>query len=357
MAVNAGLELWQLGELADPTRYHDPVVLDPDDAALDVAGLDRMVVIRAAEEKIAEMVGQGVVKCPCHLATGQEAVAVGIADVLKKGDRSFGAHRSHAHFLALGGSMRALLAEVQGKVTGASRGMGGSMHLLDVEHGLYGTVPIVAATIPLAVGAAITAKMDGGDSIAVSFFGDGATEEGVFHESLNLAASLPVPVLFVCENNLFSSHLHISLRQPRSSVARFAEANAIDWRLVDGNDLPAVRRAAREVTARMRQTSRPGFLELVTYRWKGHVGHREDEDVGVRRQHDLPQWKLRDPVSRLASALEAGGIIEPGTLNHLQRAATAQVDAVWRQASEDPFPPAEALLGTVYASSGEGVHA
>jgi len=354
-ASTEAVELWELGDLADAGRCHTPVTLDPGESTLDVRGLELMALIRAAEEKIGEMVGQGVVRCPCHLAIGQEAVAVGVAEAFRPGDRAFGAHRSHAHFLALGGSLRALLAEVQGRVTGASRGMGGSMHLLDVEHGLYGTVPIVGATIPLAVGAALTAKMDRGDNIAVSFFGDGATEEGVFHESLNLAASLQVPTLFVCENNLFSSHLHISLRQPRTSVARFAEAHAISWLRVDGNDLPAVRRATRDLTAMIRATSQPGFLELVTYRWRGHVGHRDDEDVGVHRGEDLPQWKKRDPISRLASALETAGVIERGALTRMQRAAAAEVEAVWAQAAADPFPPAEALLATVYAStSGTG---
>jgi pyruvate dehydrogenase E1 component alpha subunit len=198
------------------------------------------------------------------------------------------------------------MAEVQGKQTGASRGMGGSMHLIDRERGLYGTVPIVGGTIPIAVGAALAAKKDGKGAVAVSFFGDGATEEGVFHESVNLAAVLGLPVLFLCENNLFSSHLHIDARQPSDSVARFAEANRVPWQLVDGNDIVGCTNAVAEAVEPMRSGGGPRFIEAVTYRWRGHVGPREDEDVGVRRGEDLPLWKKRDPIRRLADAFARG---------------------------------------------------
>jgi pyruvate dehydrogenase E1 component alpha subunit len=337
-----------LGSLADASEHHDAIRLPAEDRGWLLEALGRMVVIRSAEERIGDMVAAGRVRCPCHLAIGQEAVAVGVARHLRAGDRVFGAHRSHAHYLALGGSLRRLMAEVLGKDTGASRGMGGSMHLFDREHGLMGTVPIVAATIPIAVGAGLAASMDGRGDLAVSFFGDGATEEGGFHESMNLAATHRLPVLFVCENNLFSSHLHISLRQPADGTARYAEAHRVPaWRL-DGNDIVAVSDAVAEAVASMRNGGGPAYIEAVTYRWRGHVGPREDEDVGVRRKDDLHLWKGRDPVRRLHDALVAAGECGADTLARLTAEAQADVAAAWSRAEQDPFPPADALLGRVY---------
>lgn len=338
-----------LRRLADPEEFHQPLTLPDGDLGWLHDALRRMIVVRAAEEKIGEMVEKGDIRCPCHLAIGQEAAAIGVLLQMRRGDRVFGAHRSHAHYLALGGSLHRLMAEVQGKATGASRGMGGSMHLIDIEHGLYGTVPIVGATIPIAVGAALAAKMDGCGHVAVSFFGDGATEEGGFHESMNLAAVLGVPVLFACENNLYSSHLHITLRQPRTSVARYAEAHGMPWVRVDGNDVVAVAEAARTAVDHMRAGNGPHFLELVTYRWRGHVGPREDVDVGVRRKDDLSRWKLRDPIRRLAAGLSAAGALDQRRLASYEAAARAQVEDAWAAAVRDPYPAAEALLDCVYS--------
>ena len=277
-----------LGALADSRHFHAPLALDESDVADAAMALRTMLRIRRAEERIADNVATGVIRCPCHLAIGQEAAAVGVARQLRTTDRAFGAHRSHAHFLAMGGSLEGLFAEVLGRDTGVSRGMGGSMHIRAQEVGFYGSVPIVGATIPIAVGAGLAAKMDRKGDVAVAFFGDGATEEGSFHESMNMAAVMGLPVLFVCENNLFASHLHISLRQPRDRIARFAEAHGVDSATVDGNDVVAVRRAL-EAPMRTWRAGRGGpfFLEAVTYRWRGHVGHREDLDVGVSRKDDL----------------------------------------------------------------------
>jgi pyruvate dehydrogenase E1 component alpha subunit len=337
-----------LGTLADATHHHAPLTLPAGDRAWLPEALRRMLLIRAAEERIADMVTAGKIRCPCHLAIGQEAAAVGVAHALRPSDRVFGAHRSHAHFLALGGSVHSLMAEVLGKETGASHGMGGSMHLIDRAHGLHGTVPIVGATIPIATGAGLAAKMDGKGDVAVSFFGDGATEEGVFHESMNMAAALKLPVLFVCENNLFSSHLHISLRQPDDSVARYAEAHRVPSWLVDGNDVIAVASAAREAVERMRRGEGPTFIEAVTYRWRGHVGPRDDEDVGVQRKDDLAMWRQRDPVRRLHEALIGIGDARADDLARIQREALEEVDAAWAQAEEDPFPAVKDLLTRVY---------
>jgi pyruvate dehydrogenase E1 component alpha subunit len=339
----------ELGSLADGGSCHEPLKLSEGDPSWLPGALQRMILIRATEEWIGDMVAGGHVRCPCHLAIGQEAPPVAVARHFSHSDRMFGAHRSHAHYLAVGGSVHQLMAEVQGKATGASRGFGGSMHLLDLARGFMGTVPIVGATIAIATGAGLAAKLDRRQALAVSWMGDGATEEGVFHESLNLAATMQLPVLYVCENNLFSSHLHIDLRQPSNVTARYAEAHRVPWEVLDGNDLIALDAAVSRAVSAIRAGEGPRFIEAVTYRWRGHVGPREDEDVGVKRKEDLMLWKRRDPIRRLADALIAANMLSPTTLEAMWNEARAEVAAAWEQASADPFPPTEDLLGVVYA--------
>jgi TPP-dependent pyruvate/acetoin dehydrogenase alpha subunit len=339
----------RLGKLADPLAYVAPLDIAGEDPAMLAGQLEDMLVIRTVEERIGDMVTAGKIVCPCHLGIGQEAIAVGVAAGVRKTDRIFGTHRSHSHYLALGGDVYGLLAEVLGKADGCSRGMGGSMHLHDARNGFMGSVPIVAGTVPLAVGAALAAKMDRRGDVAVVYFGDGATEEGAIHESLNLASVFKLPVLFVCENNFFSSHLQISQRQPENSTARFAAAHAVKYDILDGNDVIAVARAAGRLISRAREGGGPGYLEAVTYRWRGHVGPREDVDVGVNRSGDLASWKKRDPIRRLAEALQAGGHLGGQDLERMRHEVTQAVDNAWCRAEQAPFPPASALLGAVYA--------
>ncbi len=294
----------ELGGLADPARFREPLEITGQETAGLLHLLRSMWLIRVVEEQVAELVLAGEARTPCHLGIGQEAVAVGICAELRNTDRVFGGHRSHSQFLALGGSPFGLLAEILGRVEGVSHGMGGSMHLYGASVGFHGSVPLVGATIPIAVGAALAAQMDGGDSVAVAFFGDGACEEGVFHESLNLAVVYNLPMLFVCENNLFASHLDIQFRQPSDRVARYAEAHRIRNRTVDGNDVLAVQRAAKELIDAARAGQGPAMLEAVTYRFRGHVGPNEDIDVGVnRRMEDVEKWRQRCPIQRLSAAL------------------------------------------------------
>ena len=168
---------------------------------------------------------------------------------------------------------------------------------------------------------------------------------------MNLARVLEAPVLFLCENNLFSSHLHIALRQPTNSVARYAVAHGVPSVTVDGNDVVAVAQATAEAAALMRNRGGPFMIECVTYRWRGHVGHREDEDVGVMRKDDLAQWKGRDPIARLAASLETRGTVAAGSVARLRETVQARVDAAWEQAMNDPYPAAGALMGRVWADA------
>jgi pyruvate dehydrogenase E1 component alpha subunit len=311
--------------------------------------LNAMIRIRQSEIKIAEMRKEGHIGGPVHLGAGQEAVAVGISSHLRKSDRIFSAHRSHAHLLALGSDVRKLFAELLGKSTGLTRGMGGSMHLWDQPNGFYGSVPIVAGTVPLAVGAGLAAKMQKTGDIAVAYFGDGAAEEGVVQESLNLASQLGVPILFVCENNFFSSHMHISQRQPIQSVARFAEANNIVNEVVDGNNVIAVGEAASKLIGDSRKSNVPAFLEVVTFRHYGHVDWREDIDVGVNRSaSEVEKWKSRDPIERLKSALLKNDLLNQDELKNIYQNIDSEIESAWRAAISDPFPVTEDLLRTVY---------
>lgn len=347
------MEDFSLGMLADPTCLHGDLDLGHLDRASLVPLLETMLRIRRAEQKLAAMRKEGLVGGPVHLGVGQEAVAAGVASCLTSSDRVFGAHRSHSHLLAMGSSLHGLFAEVLGRDTGLSRGMGGSMHLWDQPRGFYGSVPIVAGTVSLAVGAGLAAKMQGTRDVAVAYFGDGAVEEGVVHESLNLARVLQAPVLFVVENNLFASHMHISLRQPGDSTARFARANSIPFEVVDGNDVLAVARSARRLVEAARAGGGPGFIEAVTYRWYGHVDWREDLDVGVDRSaENLANWRKRDPVARLARAMIAAGSVNVADVEAMESAIGRDVDSAWDRAMADPMPPPEALLERIYASRG-----
>lgn len=344
-----------LGDLADPTRYQSPIEILGRDRRVLLNMYVSMLKIRLVEQKLAQMRELGVIGGPVHLGVGQEAVAVGVSEHLRPTDRVFGAHRSHSHALALGASIEGLFAEVLGRDTGLSRGMGGSMHLWDQPHGFYGSVPIVAGTVPLAVGAALAAKMQESGDVAISYLGDGAVEEGVVHESLNLASQLRVPAIFVVENNLFASHMHMSLRQPSDSTARFADANAIRYAVVDGNDVGAVSDAAGELINLARNGEGPGFIEAVTFRWYGHVDWREDIDVGVNRApDDLENWRRRDPLQRLLAALVNQGSWTAEEARALEAVVSEEVERAWDIAIQDPYPPSEALLDRVYfKSSGE----
>jgi pyruvate dehydrogenase E1 component alpha subunit len=339
-----------LGGLADSGQYNEALQIQGCEPERLIRLLRSMLTIRIVEEHIAQLVVDGDARTPCHLGIGQEAIAVGVAEHLASTDRVFGNHRSHSQYLALGGDIYRLVAEVLGKVDGASRGMGGSMHLLGAEVGFHGSVPIVGATIPIAVGAALAARMDNKGAVAMAFFGDGACEEGVFHESLNFASVYKLPMIFVVENNLFSSHLDIQMRQPSDSVARFADAHRVPSRVLDGNDVLTVSSAAAELVGGARAGNGPGLIEAVTYRFRGHVGPNEDVDVGVRRKmHDLQAWKGRCPVQRLGRALADAKLLSLASQDTLRTEIEREVSALVERARQAPYPELSALLDLVYS--------
>ena len=311
-----------------------------------------MLRIRLFEERVAELVEAGEIKTPCHLYIGQEAIAVGVCAALERDDYVWGGHRSHGHYLAKGGDLRAMMAELHGKATGCSKGRGGSMHLVAPEVGILGTVPLVAATIPMAVGAALATQLRRDARVSVSFFGDGATEEGHFHESLNIASVYRLPVLFVCENNLYSSHMQLLERRACDNIDRAGEAHGLPGVRVDGNDVIAVYRAAAVAVERARRGEGPALLECRTYRWRGHVGASWDMDVGVKRRDEFKDWLSKDPIARAGQQLRALGAEElelDRVVHHVRR----EVDEAVTFARESPYPAVSGLLEHVYWTDGE----
>ncbi len=339
-----------LGSLADPTKYHESIMIH--DYSVDALThyLKSMITIRKVEQQLALGRKNGLIGGPVHLGAGQEAIAVGVSTSLRKTDRVFGAHRSHSHLLALNHDFYKLFAEVLGKVTGFSKGMGGSMHLWDQPNGFYGSVPIVSGTVALAVGAGLAANLQKINDVSVVYLGDGAMEEGVVHESLNFARIQKIPVIFVVENNLFASHMHVSLRQPSDMMSRFAEANSISSKLVDGNDVVAVADAASKLITAARAGEGPGFLEAVTYRWYGHVDWRDDIDVGVHRSlKEVDNWHARDPVLRLSSAMIDAKMWSNKQELILKQDLDTQITSAWEKAMNDSYPEAAVILNHVYA--------
>jgi TPP-dependent pyruvate/acetoin dehydrogenase alpha subunit len=340
-----------IGNLFNPKQFQDPILIEGEDIQILKKMLYLMILIRKIEQQLAFARKNGLVAGPVHLGVGQEAIAVGISQNLKKTDRVFGGHRSHSHLLALNPDFYKLFAEVLGKETGFSKGMGGSMHLFDQSNGFYGATPIVAGTVSLAVGAAMAAKMQNLTDIGVSYIGDGAVEEGVVHECFNLAKVLKLPVLFVIENNLFASHMHISLRQPSEATSRFAEANYIPYKTLDGNDVVAVAQNSKELIQSMRNGAGPAILELVTYRWYGHVDWREDIDVGVERSmEDVKNWKARDPICRLSQSMIHSKIWTKEEESELSNKIDTEVQTAWNKAISDPYPSKDSILKFVYSN-------
>lgn len=312
--------------------------------------LERMILIRLVEEKLADSKQKGLIGGPVHLAAGQEAIAVGIAENLTADDKAFGTHRSHAQLLAIKPSFYELFAEILGKETGLSKGMGGSMHLhLNQQDCAYfASVPIVSGTIAIAVGAAFHSKISK-RGIGVAFFGDGAVEEGIFHESLNLSRILETPMLFVVENNLFASHMHISQRQPENFTARFAEANNIGYEIIDGNNILDVYNRSKKLIDQCRKGDGPKLIELITYRHYGHVDWRKDIDVGVSRsEEDIIEWEKRDPITRLYDGMRKEELISDNEFNLITSELSDDINKAWDRALNDDFPNKDALMKRVF---------
>ncbi|XZN95158.1 MAG: thiamine pyrophosphate-dependent dehydrogenase E1 component subunit alpha [Microcoleus sp.] len=309
-----------------------------------------MLRIRLVEEKIVELYPQQEMRCPIHLSIGQEAIAAGVCATLYPTDAVFSNHRAHGHYLAAGGNLKAFLAEMYGKATGCCQGKGGSMHLIDLEAGFMGSAPIVGGTIPVAVGAALGAVMQGLNKVVVVFFGEATTEEGVFHESANFAALKNLPVVFVCENNLYSVYTGMSERQPLGrEVYALAKSHNIPSFQGDGNDVAEVYQMTAEAVQRARSGGGPTFLEFKTYRWREHCGPNYDNDLGYRTEAEFQEWKVRCPIQRTQAQLLEQGILTAQDLEEMIGVISSEVEEAVSFAKSSPFPDPQILFQHIYA--------
>jgi TPP-dependent pyruvate/acetoin dehydrogenase alpha subunit len=301
--------------------------------------------IRRVEEEIARVYPSDVIKSPVHLSIGQEAVSVGLCEALRPEDAAFGTYRSHALYLAKGGDLRAMIAELYGKQTGCAKGKGGSMHLVDVAAGVFGASAVVGTTIPHAVGYAYAVRLRREPRVVAAVFGDGALDEGVFYESLNFAALKQLPVLFLCENNGYAIHTHQRLRQRRPDACARAEALGIPAERVEDGDVLRIAERARAAAEALRAGAGPRFLECLTYRWKEHVGPGEDWGLGYRDRAEAEPWIRSDQVPRLA------GMLAPAAEARIRDEVEAEVADAFRFAEASPFPGPEELQRDVYRST------
>jgi TPP-dependent pyruvate/acetoin dehydrogenase alpha subunit len=292
--------------------------------------------IRRVEEEIARVYPSDRIKSPVHLSIGQESVSVGVCEALRPEDVVFGTYRGHALYLARGGDLRKMIAELYGKATGCAKGKGGSMHLIDVAHGVMGMSAVVGTTIANAVGYAYALKLRRRDALVASFFGDGATEEGVFAEALNFAALKKLPVLFVCENNQYAIHTHQDRRQGLPAICERARALGVPGERLDGNDVLRLVSRARESVARVRREEGPQLLEVMTYRLREHVGPGEDYHLGYRDREEAEPWIISDPVRRL------GELVPAVERARIAREVEEEIADAFAFAEASPFPePAE----------------
>ncbi|MBT9141755.1 MAG: Acetoin:2,6-dichlorophenolindophenol oxidoreductase subunit alpha [Syntrophomonadaceae bacterium] len=310
----------------------------------------QMLRIRMIEEKIAELYPEQEMRCPVHLCIGQEAVAAGVCANLSHDDYVLSNHRSHGHYLAKGGDLKAMMAEFYGKVTGCSKGKGGSMHLVDLSVGFLGATPIVGSTIPIAVGTAFGSVMRGETRVSVIFFGDAAPEEGVFHESLNFAMLKRLPVVFVCENNFYSVYSPLSVRQPEGrEIFELAKGHGIESYQGDGNDVVEVYQLAERAVRKARHGGGPTFLEFKTYRWREHCGPYYDNDLGYRAESEFQEWRRRCPIETLKERLLSSGVLCNQDIHDMVSDLDAEMEDAIVFAKESPLPEEQLLLEHIYA--------
>lgn len=319
--------------------------------ALKLKILSDLLLIRQVEETMASLYKEQEMRCPIHLSIGQEASAVGVCQALKPIDQIFSTHRCHAHYLAKGGDLNAMIAEIYGKSTGCIGGRGGSMHLMDTKKGIVSSVPIVASSIPLAVGAALSDQIDKNNRVSVAFFGDACVEEGIFHESANFASLKNLPVLFVCENNLYSVYTPIDQRQPNRPLTTLADAHGIKSLRVDGNDVIQVYEASKKAVEYCRSGQGPFFLVLDTYRWREHCGPNYDNDIGYRKEAEFLEWKKQDPLQSFISTLKSTNELNEQELLKLTTKLQNQIDEAFIFAKTSSLPSPDEVSQFTYAEN------
>ncbi|HWR39790.1 MAG TPA: thiamine pyrophosphate-dependent dehydrogenase E1 component subunit alpha [Patescibacteria group bacterium] len=313
----------------------------------------KLSLIRAVQLKIEELYHHDEMKTPVHLCIGQEAIAVGVCQALKKSDYVFSNHRGHGHYLAKGGDLRAMIAELYCKETGCSHGRGGSMHLVDVDAGLPGSSSIVAGGIPLAVGAAFSSSRKETGLVSVAFFGDGAADEGVLYESINFAVLEKLPVLFVCENNFYAVCSPIFGRHAHDGIFKRFMGMGIPCHKVDGTNVLEVYKLFRKLAADARSGDGPAFIECPAYRWRGHSGAGSDVNMGYRSQDELDLWAKRCPVESYRDFLLNKGVITVTELKNINEKVDSDIEAAFIYAQKSALPAGNDLMKWLF-SYGKG---
>ncbi len=316
------------------------------DAATRVRWFQQMVEIRRFEEKVQQLFQTGQIQGTTHLAQGQEAVSVGAIAAMEAGDVQTNTYRGHGEALALGMDHEVAFGELMGRRVGCSRGLGGSMHLIDVTKGNIGANAIVGAGLPIAVGAGMAFKLRGQANVALTFFGDGATNIGAFHESLNMAAVWRAPVVFIIANNLYGEYSPIATTTPVGDLARRADPYGMPGIIVDGQDVEAVHAAASEAVARARAGDGPSLLEMKTYRYRGHS---RSDPAKYRPAGELEEWKARDPIEILGGRLAASGLLSPDAQARIHEKVQVDIDAAAERAATSPYLDLEEAATYVYA--------
>jgi len=309
-----------------------------------------MLRIRMVEETILNLYPEQEMRCPVHLCIGQEAIPAGVCANLKKEDYIMSSHRSHGHYLAKGGGIKAMFAEIYGKATGCCKGKGGSMHLVDLSVNMLGATSIVAGVIPVAAGVAFGTIMKKEKRIMVVFFGEAATEEGVFSETLNFASLKKLPIIFVCENNFFSVCTPLSVRQPkeRSNVS-LARAYGIPSVKRDGNDVAVVYETTKKAVRHIRNNGGPFYLEFETYRWREHCGPYYDNALLYRDRAEFAKWRKRCPVELYGKRLVKNEAISKHHISDLKIRIQSEIDSAVKFAKDSPFPAAQDVSSDVYS--------
>ncbi len=320
------------------------------DGELGLELLRRMQRVRKFELQIQTLAATGELPGPAHLYTGQEGVAAGVCAALRDDDYVSSTHRGHGHVVAKGSDLAGCMAELLARETGVCRGKGGSMHMADMSLGIIGANGIVAAGIPIAVGAALSSQLRGSDQVAVAFFGEGATNEGAFHESMNLASSWTLPVIFVCENNGYGQMTRMEKVTATTEMFQRAAAYQMPSQRVDGNDCFAVNAAAVDAISRARRGEGPSFVEAMTYRWREHAEGLEILFAGLREQSEIDEWISRDPIARHERLLREHGV--PDTdIEAVGAAIDAEIEAALEFARNSPEPSPEQAFTDIWADA------
>lgn len=310
--------------------------------------LEKLLLIRVVDEEIAKIYPSDVIKCPIHLSTGSEAVSVGVCAALKKADNVIGGHRSHGVYLAKGCSLNEFMSELYGRDNGCSGGKGGSMHLTSIENGLLGTTPILGATIPIGVGSAFSSSIKKDGKVTAVFFGDGASEEGVFYESLNLAAVFSLPVIFVCENNKLSIFQEQSVRQPLDNIYKKTEMFGFSGVRVNGNNVLEVYTAAVSAVKHARVKG-PILIECITSRWRQHVGPYYDYEIGFGTKEELEKiMKTSDPINIYEKYLKKEKVLTGSEIEKIRTSVEKTVKDSFEFAQNSPFPDPSRLYEDIY---------